>query len=296
MIISASRRTDIPAFYAQWFINRIRAGCCTVPNPYNRAQMGRVSLLPEDVDVIAFWTRNPKPLFPYLAELDQRGYKYYFQITLLGYPRQIDPKSPSRKAAIQIFQALSERIGPGRVTWRYDPIVFSQLTGADFHRQNFAQIADALKGYTHRVTISVMDMYKKFHTRLGTLNRQGVGMIDHNGSPGPRYDALMSQLAQTARDHAMEIYSCAEERPLQRYGIRPGKCIDDDLIGSVFGVEVGAKKDPGQRKECGCVVSKDIGMYDTCIFGCQYCYATGNFNRAKASFKAHDPQSPPLAG
>ena len=159
MIVSASRRSDIPAFYAQWFINRIRGGYCTVPNPFNPRQVSRVSLLPEDLDVIVFWTRNPRPLFPYLDELDQRGCRYYFQYTLLGYPAQIDPHSPPRAAAISTFEELAVRIGPQRVIWRYDPLVFSKLTGADYDAENYARLAAALNGATQRSVVSLVDMY-----------------------------------------------------------------------------------------------------------------------------------------
>ena len=145
MIISASRRTDIPAFYAPWFMNRMRAGYCTVPNPFNRSQVSRISLRPEDVDVIVFWTRNPRPLLPALDELDDRGYRYYFQYTLLDNPRTLDPKSPPVDAAIATFQTLAERIGPARVIWRYDPSVLSSATGADFHLERYARIAAALR-------------------------------------------------------------------------------------------------------------------------------------------------------
>jgi hypothetical protein len=296
MIISASRRSDIPAFYARWFIKRIRAGYCTVPNPFNRRQIAHVSLLPEDVDMIVFWTRNPKPLFPYLDELDQRGFSYYFQYTLLGYPRQIDKSAPSRDHAIQTFQELATRIGPQRVIWRYDPIVFSQLTGAQFHIENYASIAEALRGYTQRSVISVMDMYKKFHKRLAQLNQEGVGIVEHGGQTSPRYDAMMESIAQSAHENDMEIFSCSEERDMTSYGILPGKCIDDEFIEQTFGIEVGHKKDPGQRAACGCVISKDIGMYDSCLFGCQYCYATSNFERSKVNYKNHDHLSPSLIG
>ena len=294
MIISASRRTDIPAFYADWFINRIRAGYCTVPNPHNPKQVSRVSLLPEDVDVIVFWTRNPKPMFPYLDELCQRGYRFYYQYTLIGYPREIDPRSPSRQVAIETLRELSDRIGHHRVIWRYDPIVFSRLTGAAFHSENYACIAEALCGYTTRSVISVMDMYNKIRKRIEQLDQQGVGVVDHDGRSGPRCDDLMNTIAQTAREHDMQIFSCAEERDLEPCGILPGKCIDDDYIKTAFRLEVGHKKDPGQRQACGCVVSRDIGAYNTCVFGCNYCYATGDFEHARANLEAHDPQSPSL--
>jgi len=296
MIISASRRTDIPAFYAEWFINRIRAGYCTTPNPFHRQQVARISLLPEEVDVIVFWTRNPRPLFPHLDELDQRGYRYYFQYTLLGYPCQIDAKSPSRQAAIRTFQELAERIGPLRVIWRYDPIVFSKLTGSQYHTENYGRIAEALRGYTYRSVISVMDMYNKIRKRIAQVNQQGVGVIEHDGHFSPCYAALMNAIAQTARANDMGIFSCSEECDLAGYGILAGKCIDDTYIPDTFDIEVNHKKDPGQRAACGCVVSKDIGMYDTCVYGCPYCYATGNFERAKANFEAHNPTSSTLIG
>lgn len=296
MIISASRRTDIPAFYAHWFINCIRAGYCTVPNPFNPKRIARVSLLPNDLDLIVFWTRNPKPLFPYLDELDQRGYHYYFQYTLLGYPRQIEPHNPPRSDAISTFRKLADRIGPERVIWRYDPIVFSKLTGARYHTENYAQIAAALKNSTHRSVISVMDMYAKSRKRIDQLNRDGLAIIEHDGSPSQRFDDLMNACVRAARQNDMHIQSCAEDLDLTIYGIQPGKCIDDRYISTTFGLEVDHRKDPGQRKACGCVVSKDIGIYDSCLFGCPNCYATGSFERARQNHARHDPESPSLVG
>ena len=138
MIISASRRTDIPAFYAEWFMRRIRAGYCTVPNPYNRKQVAKVSLAPDAVDVIVFWTRNPRPLLPHLAELDRCGYRYYFQYTVMDNPRAIDPKSPAADAAIKTFRELAGIVGAERIIWRYDPIVISAATPAEFHLSTYA--------------------------------------------------------------------------------------------------------------------------------------------------------------
>lgn len=161
MIISASRRTDIPAFYAAWFMNRVRAGYCTVPNPFNRNQISYISLCPQDVDVIVFWTRNPRPLFTALDELDSQGYRYYLQFTVMDNPRIIDPKSPPVAIAIKTFKALAERVGSDRVIWRYDPIVLSAVTDPAFHLSCYTTIAKQLRGYTTRSVISVMDVYKK---------------------------------------------------------------------------------------------------------------------------------------
>ncbi len=296
MIISASRRTDLPAFYAQWLINRIRAGYCTVPNPFNRGQVSRVSLAVEDVDVIVFWTRNPRPLFPYLRELDERGYRYYFQYTLMNNPRQIDPKSPPVEAAVATFRELAEQTGPERVIWRYDPMVFSSITGASFHLEQYERIAAALDGCTRRSVISIMDDYAKIKKRLQLLAACGVALT----RPDPQKDEWLADcltgLASIAASHQMEIVSCAEDLDLAPFGIRPGKCVDDAYIFKTFGIRVGAQKDPNQRKLCGCVVSRDIGMYDSCLFGCQYCYATSSFETAKSNHASHRPDSPSLIG
>ncbi len=295
MIISASRRTDIPAFYAEWFVNRIRAGYCGVPNPFNRDQVTRVSLLPEDVEVIVFWTRNPRPLFPYLQELDQLGYSYYFQYTILDHPREIDPKSPPAEAAIRAFRELAQRIGPERLIWRYDPIVFTGQTGAAFHSDAYRRIAAALQGATRRSVISIMDHYAKARSRLSRLEHQGFRLLDPQESTDS-IQQLIPALVETAGQHSMEIVSCAEELDLHPHGVRPGKCVDDEYIQQVFGIQVGSKKDPSQRKACGCVVSKDIGMYDSCLFGCQYCYATQSFELAHRRHDEHRPDSPSLVG
>lgn len=301
MIISASRRTDIPAFYARWFVNRIRAGYCEVPNPFNRQQIARISLLPKDVDVIVFWTRNPRPLFPYLEELDERGYRYYFQYTLLGYPPQIDSHNPPLQASLKTFRELAQRVGPERVIWRYDPIVLSEATPPAYHRAAYARLAQALTGCTGRSVVSLMDDYPKLRGRLQEMARQGARQLPvSEGESGFEGDLpnwlgdLLRDLAAIALSHRMEMVSCAEERNLLPFGIRPGKCVDDGYIQRVFGLEVTHAKDPGQRNACGCVVSKDIGMYDSCLFGCRYCYATTSFGRARANYLRHDPNAPSL--
>lgn len=294
MIISASRRTDIPAFYAEWFMRRIRAGYCEVPNPFNRKQATFISLKPEDVDVIVFWTRSPKPLLPFFPELDQRGFRYYVQYTLLNNPPELDPHVPRLESALRTFRELAGQIGPQKVIWRYDPIVFSPKTDASFHQRSYRQIAEALRGATLRSVISVVDPYRKTQKRLDDLARQGLEVLAYTGQAFPGFADLMRSLAQIAQDNGMEIVSCAEEIDLQPYGIRPGKCIDDDYIARIFSLEVAHQKDKSQRKACGCVESRDIGMYDTCVYGCRYCYATSSFERARSNRQQHDPASPSL--
>jgi len=291
MIISASRRTDVPAFYSNWFMKRIEAGHCDVPNPFNPRQVTEVSLKPEDVDVIVFWTRNASPLMPHIDELDRKGHRYTFLYTMMDNPRPMDPRCPSMKEALGTFKALSDRIGPERVTWRYDPIVFSNATNPEFHKRTYETIAKQLQGYTNRSIISLVTVYRKARQRLTALRQAGIDLMECEGEA---FVDLMMFMASTARENNMTLLSCAQEGDLALYGIQPGKCIDDGLIREVFGLEVSPTKDPSQRKACGCVVSKDIGMYDSCLYGCAYCYATNSFEKAKENYRNHDPEAPSL--
>lgn len=288
MIISASRRTDIPAFYTPWFMNRLRSGCCRVPNPLRPSQVSEVSLKPEDVEVIVFWTRNASPLLPYLRELDGKGYRYYFLHTLMDNPKVLDPACPPLKIALRSFQTLAERVGPEKVIWRYDPIVITPLTDEDFHRKVFRRIASQLRGSTARCIISSVHLYRKAEQRF---RARGVEWT----SPGEEdLGDLMQFMAGEAREQGMEIQSCAQGIDLERFGVGHGKCVDDEYIAKVFGMKVSGRKDPSQREACRCVRSRDIGMYDTCLHGCLYCYATGSLEKARARYRRHDPSGPAL--
>jgi len=293
MIISASRRTDIPAFYAEWLINRVRAGFCTVPNPFNPGQVSRVSLRPEDVDAIVFWTRDPKPLLGRLAELDERGFRYYFQYTILANPKTLDPKTPTVEEALSTFKALADRTGPNRVVWRYDPVIITDRTPESYHLDRVASIAASLRGYTKRLVISLVDMYPHVEARFRSLGEKGRPITPARAPLTP--DGIRS-LAGIAEAHALEISSCAEDPGWAEQGIRPGKCIDDQLIEKLFALRVTHQKDPHQRPACGCVVSKDIGVYDTCAFRCLYCYATRDIGAAGRNRLKHDPEAPSLIG
>lgn len=241
-----------------------------------------------------FWTRNPRPLFPYLQELDERGYRYYFQYSLINNPRTIDPKSPPLEAAVETFQELSRQVGASRVIWRYDPIVFTEITGPDFHQENFAHLSQTLQGCTRRSVISLMDIYAKAHKRLKQLGEQGAPVYQGDLQAEPWFPGFVRGLVQTADQNKIEITSCAEPVDMQPYGVRPGKCIDDDWIRQVFGLGVTHQKDPSQWAACGCVQSRDIGMYDSCLYGCTYCYATTSFEKARSRYDSHDPGSPSM--
>jgi hypothetical protein len=293
MIISASRRTDIPAFYTSWFMNRIKEGFLLTRNPFNGRPSKKVSLRPEDVDAIVFWTRNPEELIQHVPELDSNGFKYYFQYTITGYPRSLEKSVPDRQRAIKTFCQLSEIIGPRRVIWRYDPIIESNLVDINEHKRLFKKIAVSLKGKTHRVVISFADFYKKTKRNLNQI----AGL--HYRDLLTDNDALIclaEYMADVAKTNDMEIQSCAEAIELADIGIEHGKCIDDKLLKDEFGLSLDLKKDKYQRKECGCIKSIDIGQYNTCSHGCSYCYANSKGNILINNKKLHEPDSPFLVG
>lgn len=276
-------------------MNRVRAGYCDVPKPFNPKQVSRVSLNAQDVSAIVFWTRDPKPLMKFLPELDRLGYKYYFQYTVLGYPAAIDPNSPPVKSAIRTFRELSSAVGKNRVIWRYDPILFSGITPEDWHVRQLSMLIDELKGYTERLIISFIDPYRKTKIRMskeaGDDLHLAVDVFEAR-----TYYGLSGWLAGKALSAGLEVFSCAEEADLAEFGIKHGKCIDADIIAGIAGDLPAAGKDPSQRKLCGCISSKDIGVNNTCMFGCRYCYATSNMKTSEANFKSHIKTSSSLAG
>ncbi|MEW5784195.1 MAG: DUF1848 domain-containing protein [Bacillota bacterium] len=266
--MSASRRTDIPAFYARWFMERVRDGYCETVNPFNPLQRGRVSLLPEDVAVIVFWSKDPRPLLPYLKELEAAGYHFCFQFTLTGYGPRLEKYGPTLETAVRTFQNMAELLGPDRMAWRYDPILFSDHTGLCYHQAQFSRLAELLRGCTGRVTISFFDDYRG---ALASLTRGGIRALPNPA--GQELAGLAEHLACSARKNNLEIYSCAEKPNLKPFGINPGRCIDPAWLGRLFNINLPARKDKGQRPLCGCAPSKDIGRYGTCRHGCLYCYA-----------------------
>ena len=273
MIVSASRRTDIPKFFAGWFMDRVRAGQCSFPNPFNPKQVLTVSLRPEDVEVLVFWSKDPRPLLPYLGTLETAGFRFYFHFTLNGYPQPIEPNVPSLDEALAAFVRLSDALSPERVIWRYDPIILSNLTGPSYHERRFREIARALKGRTRRLMVSIVEEYASTRRGFRKLSREGIH-VKRCDRDDPELRRLLATMAEIAMESGMEIFSCAEPSDLSQLGIRHGKCIDNEYIERVFGVRVTDKKDPSQRPACGCVQSRDIGVYGTCRHGCVYCYAS----------------------
>jgi DNA repair photolyase len=292
MIVSASRRTDIPAFYSEWLARRLRAGYVDVANPFNPRQHRRVDLRPESVDAIVFWTRNARPLLKYLPEIDRTGYRYYFLYTITGYPKELEENLPPLQSAVETFKRLSDTIGLDQVVWRYDPIIISSISGPDYHRRNFEKIAATLSGHTGRVIVSFLDMYRKVERRLRKISENHG--VDFPNLESQQITDLSNDLKKIAESNDLDTQSCAENTDLSASEIRPGKCIDNDLMNLSFNLNLPYRKDPHQRKACLCTASADIGAYETCGYRCVYCYATSSFEKAAASLKAMDQNSESL--
>ncbi len=266
-----------------------------MPNPFNAKQISHVSLRPEDVDVIVFWSKNPSPMLSHLDELDELGLRYYFQFTINDYPRELEPNIPSLTERVATFIKLSKRLSPLHIVWRYDPIIISNISNFKFHRDTFKNIIEKLQGSTRRVMVSMVDYYQKTERNLSKLEQEGFS-FDRQSDSSQYIGNLLGDLATIATNHDMEIFTCAEQFDFTNYGVPPGRCIDDDLLRSIWSLSFHHPKDPSQRKECLCVISKDIGMNDTCIHGCPYCYSTKNLNLAQRRWKEHDPNSPAIYG
>ena len=276
-------------------MNRIREGTCYVPNPLNTKQQTKVPLDSHEVEAIVFWSKNPAPMIPNLSELDNYGFRYYFQFTLNDYPTALEPNLPELDIRINTFKRLSKLLATKRVIWRYDPIIISNYTSYNYHKERFSYISDELRGMTNRVMISFVDFYKNTDRRLLKLERE-EGYLFQNELPIDSSSNLVKFLADTANKNKMEIFTCAEEINYSRMGVRPGMCIDAHLISQLWLINVNDKKDPTQRDCCLCRQSKDIGINNTCLHGCTYCYATINSAIAQRRYNEHDPQSPLLFG
>lgn len=284
MIISASRRTDIPAYFSQWWMNRVEEGYVCVRNPFRYHQVSRVSLSPDVVDGIVFWSKNPKPFISYLGKLN--AYMYYFQYTLNAYGNEVETYLPALYSRMETFRQLAKQIGKERVIWRYDPILISEKYTVAWHMEQFQMIAEGLEGYTEKCVISFLDEYPRIRKGLKGLNIRGV-------AEGEIY-ILARGLSEIAKERGMELATCCEEIDLSDYGITHSSCIDGKLIERLLGYQITGRKDKGQRKGCGCMESIDIGSYHTCPNGCVYCYAGGLSRKSKEKIAEWNGNSPVL--
>lgn len=286
MIVSVSRRTDIPAFYSEWFFERLKEGYVLVRNPMNYHRISRIELNPEVVDCFVFMTKNPEKMLPKMYLL--KDYNYYFLFTLTPYDNSIERNIPDKRKLIDTFKALSDMIGPDRVIWRYDPIILNDGITTDIQADYFGRLAKNLSRYTGRCIISFVDLYK-----CTLRNSSDLKLREITTDEMCRIAEAFSGIAATEN---IKIQTCAEKLDLSRFGIERGSCIDSKLIEKITGKPVNLKKDKNQRPECGCVESVDIGAYDTCLHSCVYCYAVHNHKTALKNYSGHNPKSSVLYG
>jgi hypothetical protein len=266
MIFSVSRRTDIPAFYGEWFFNRLLNGEIAVRNPMNDKQITHFKFNPNTIECVVFWTKNPKSFIKYLGQINKLGYKYYFQFTITPYNNDIE-KNIDKQDLIKTFIELSEEIGKEKVIWRYDPIIINNLYTIDFHIDWFEKIVKSINAYTEKCVISFVD---KYNFLINNFKKNDINELS-----ALQIEDFVIRIKKILKNHAPEltIATCCEKIDLDKYGIQHNKCIDDELISRITDVRGISKKDPSQRTECGCVQSRDIGTYNTCLHNCVYCYA-----------------------
>ena len=330
VIVSASRSTDIPAFYTKWFINRLAAGYAVWYNPFNQQPM-KISF--EKTKVVVFWTKNPAPLIPYLHKLDKRSIHYYFQFTLNDYEAEnFEPNVPTLTERVETFRQLSALIGKERVIWRFDPIIMtSRLHPRDILRKVW-KIGNLIKGCTEKLVFSFVDVknYRKVQNNLikdtDSFTRETIDMAEPNDE---QIREIVEGLAKL-REHwkredgwDLALATCAEKIDLEEYGVEHNKCIDGELMERLFAndkeliyylrtgklpepdlfggipelpLESKNLKDKGQRKLCGCMISKDIGMYNTCRHLCAYCYANTSRNVVMSNKDKHSDESESIIG
>jgi hypothetical protein len=287
MIVSASRRTDIPAFYTPWLLRRLQEGYALVRNPVNTRLVYHVPISAGETRCIVFWTKNPTALAGHLGELEDSGIPFYFLFTLTGYGPELERNLPDKKEVLRTFLTLARRLGPERVVWRYDPILFTTEYSTSVHLRLFAGLARQLAGATQACIVSFLTMYNKCRRNLASFELTEVTLAGKTD--------LVRGLQAVAAPLDIRLTSCASAEMVSA-GVPAGSCIDDLLISRISGEQFTGRKDRSQRDSCLCVESADIGAYDTCTHHCLYCYANSNYQTALRRRRLHDPQSPLLYG
>ncbi len=284
MIINTGMRTDIPAFYSNWLLNRIKEGYVYVRNPYYRHQVTKYSLNPNVVDCLAFCTKNPLPLIPHLKELDM--YKQFWFVTITPYGKDIEPNVPDKKQVISDFKKLSEYLGKKAVAIRYDPIFINETFDVKMHIKCFAKLLSELKGYTEDCTISFLDMYEKVKRNAPNLR------------PPTKQEQIEMAISfsKIGKQNNITVHACCENAFLQNYGLDITGCMSKEIVEKAIGHKLKDCKNNSKRIGCNCLMGNDIGAYNTCMHLCKYCYANANQEMVKENIKKHNPHSPFLIG
>ncbi len=284
MILNTGSRTDIPAFFSEWLINRVKEGFVLARNPYNLSQLIRYEIDPAVVDLFSFCTKNPKPMLNYLELLDP--FRKLWHVTLTPYGKDIEPNVPDKHEVIRTVQELSERAGKNAVVWRYDPIFLTEKYSMEYHFRAFSAIASSLNGYTEKVVISFLDRYEKTKRNFP----EGKEVRRENQIE------LTKQIVKTAAENNMKVYACHENEALAQYGADTGGCMRQTVIEEMTGLSLNVPRLSNAREGCPCLLGSDIGAYNTCMHFCRYCYANYDRKTVLENMKKHDPNSPLLIG
>ena len=284
MIINTGQRTDIPAFYADWFVNRLKAGFVLVRNPYNPRSVTRYRLSPEVVDLIGFCTKNPAPMLPHMDLL--RPYGQFWYVTITPYGKEIEPGVPDKREVLDSFRRLSDTVGPDRMGWRYDPVFISGEYPAERHIRAFEYMAQTLSGYTRTAVISFVDLYEKTKRNFPEVR------------PVTAEQRLLlgKAFVEIAGQYGMTVRPCGEGDELARFGADCSGCMTVAMYEQALGRRLKVPKTAPARKECACYLGGDIGAYNTCGHLCRYCYANYDAATVRKNLAAHDPESPLLIG
>ena len=284
MIINTGQRTDIPAFYADWFVNRLKAGFVLVRNPYNPRSVTRYRLSPEVVDLIGFCTKNPAPMLPHLDLL--RPYRQFWYVTITPYGKEIEPGVPDKREVLDSFRRLSDAVGADRMGWRYDPVFISGEYPAERHIRAFEYMAQTLSGYTHTAVISFVDLYEKTKRNFPEVRPVTAEQRLQLGKA----------FVEIAGQYGMTLRPCGEGDELAPFGADCSGCMTVAMYEQALGRRLKVPKTAPARKECACYLGGDIGAYNTCGHLCRYCYANYDAATVRKNLAAHDPESPLLIG
>ena len=284
MIINTGCRTDIPAFYSKWLINRVRSGYVMVRNPYNPNQVTKYSLDPNIVDCLAFCTKNPEPILKYLDELNK--YRQFWFVTITPYKKDIEPNVPDKEKVIESFKKLSKYVGINSIAWRYDPIFINNEFTVSKHIESFKKIAEKLKGYTKDCTISFLVLYEKVKRNAPDIK-----------PPSKKEQIEIAKaFVKIGKENDITIHGCCEGNFLSEYGVDCKGCMSQEIVEKSIGTTLNPPKKKNIREGCNCLMGNDIGSYDSCGHLCKYCYANSNKRLVKENMKKHIETSPFLIG
>lgn len=284
MILNTGSRTDIPAYYSDWFYNRIREGYVFVRNPYYPSQIVKYMLKPDVIDVIVFCTKNPAPMLDRLSLLS--AFDTFWFVTITPYETDIEPYVPPKEQVMNAFKQLSGRVGVNRVSWRYDPVFVTDKYSIACHINQFAQMAKALSGYTKQCVVSFIDLYEK--TKRNFSGVRGVTESEQ--------EQLIAAFSEIAKENGLQIHLCCENAKLVRENVDADGCMSKAVLEQALGCRLDVPKKKMARDACACLLGADIGAYNTCGHGCLYCYANYDRETVAKNMRMHRADSPLLIG